>query len=109
GALGTRREVARPAPAIGRPDGAAMDAEGGYWSAGVFGARLNRWLPDGTLDRSIELPLATPTMPCFGGEGLRTLFLTSLRLPDAPAGGLEGRMLVLDVGVAGAPVGRFAD
>lgn len=107
GAIADRREVARPTEATGRPDGAAMDAEGGYWSAGVSAGRLNRWLPDGTLDRVVELPVRAPTMPCFGGAGLRALFVTSLR--PAGAGRLDGKLLALDVGVAGAPVGRFAD
>jgi sugar lactone lactonase YvrE len=107
GAISDRREVARPTEAIGRPDGGAVDAEGGYWSAGVSAGRLNRWLPDGTLDRVVELPVRAPTMPCFGGESLRTLFVTSLR-PDS-AGPKDGRLLALNVGVAGVPVGRFAD
>lgn len=107
GAIANRREVARPTEAIGRPDGAAMDAEGGYWSAGVSAGRLNRWLPDGTLDRVVPLPVHAPSMPCFGGPGLRTLFVTSLRGQDP--GPACGRVLALDVGVAGVPVGRFAD
>jgi sugar lactone lactonase YvrE len=107
GGISDRREVTRPTEATGRPDGAAVDAEGGYWSAGVSAGRLNRWLPDGTLDRVVELPVRAPTMPCFGGEGMRTLFVTSLR--PAGAGRLDGRLLALDVGLAGVPVGRFAD
>lgn len=107
GAIAGRWEVARPTEVVGRLDGAAVDAEGGYWSSGVSAGRLNRWLPDGRLDRVVELPVRAPTMPCFGGEGLRTLFVTSLR--PAGAGRLDGRLLALDVGVAGTPVGRFAD
>ncbi|WP_160937118.1 SMP-30/gluconolactonase/LRE family protein [Teichococcus coralli] len=107
GGMGEARLVAAPDDATGRPDGAAMDAEGGYWSAGVSAGVLNRWLPDGTLDRVVRLPLRAPTMPCFGGPGLRQLFVTSLRGPQA--GPHDGGLLVLDVGVAGAPVGCFAD
>ena len=108
GAIANRREFARPTPEQGRPDGAAMDAEGGYWSAGVSAGRLNRFLPDGTLDRSVALPVRAPTMPCFGGPGLRTLFVTSLT-PVGAAEPNDGALLALDVGVAGTPVGRFAD
>ena len=107
GAISERRLIAEPDDAAGRPDGAAVDAEGGYWSAGVSAGRLNRWLPDGTLDRVVELPVRAPTMPCFGGPGLRTLFVTSLAGPTA--GPLDGRLLALDVRAAGAPLGRFAD
>jgi sugar lactone lactonase YvrE len=107
GGISDRREVARPTPQVGRPDGGAVDAEGGYWSAGVSAGRLNRWLPDGRLDRVVELPVRGPTMPCFGGPGLRTLYVTSLQ-PEG-AGPNDGRILALDVGLAGTPVGLFAD
>ncbi len=107
GTIGARTLVASPDAATGRPDGAAMDAMGGYWSAGVSAGELNRWLADGTLDRVVKVPVQAPTMPCFGGPGLRTVYLTSLRGPDA--GPDDGAMVVLDLGVAGAPVGVFAD
>jgi len=58
GAIGERRVLARPAEEIGRPDGAATDVEGFYWSAGISAGVLNRWAPDGRLDRSIPLPCA---------------------------------------------------
>ncbi|HEY8614472.1 MAG TPA: SMP-30/gluconolactonase/LRE family protein [Roseomonas sp.] len=106
GEISNRREIARPDSATGQPDGGAVDAEGGYWSAGFSAGRLNRWLPDGTLDRFVELPVGAPTMPCFGGPDLRTLFVTSLR--GEHAGPNDGRLLALDVGMAGTPVGRFA-
>ncbi len=107
GRIGPRRLVAQPDDAVGRPDGGAVDVEGGYWSAGVSAGVLNRWLPDGRLDRAVKLPLRAPTMPCFAGPGLRRLFVTSLRGPDA--GPDDGAMIELDVGIAGVPVGRFAD
>lgn len=109
GAIRNRREIARPSADTGRPDGAAVDAEGAYWSAGVSAGRLNRWLPDGTLDRVVELPLRAPTMPCFGGPEMRTLYVTSLRPAAGEPMPLDGALLALDVGVAGVPVARFAD
>lgn len=107
GAVGAPRVIATPGDETGRPDGAAVDAEGGYWSAGVSAGVLNRWLPDGTLDRVVPLPVAAPTMPCFGGPGLRTLYVTSLRRPHAAP--VDGSLVALDVGVAGVPIGLFAD
>lgn len=65
-------------PSLGRPDGAAVDCDGCYWSAGVSAGRLNRFSKGGTLLASIELPVRFPTMPCFGGHDLRTMFITSL-------------------------------
>lgn len=108
GAIAGQRVFAAPTEQDGRPDGAAVDVEGGYWSAGVSAGRLNRFLPDGRLERSIVLPVRAPTMPCFGGPGLRTLFVTSLT-PAGPPHPLDGALIALDVGIAGTPVGRFAD
>ena len=63
----------------GRPDGAAVDAEGGYWVAMFEGARVLRFAADGTLTREVTLPVRCPTMPCFGGHDLRTLYITTSR------------------------------
>ncbi|MFC0410075.1 SMP-30/gluconolactonase/LRE family protein [Roseomonas elaeocarpi] len=107
GTIGPQREVAQVPNETGRPDGGATDVEGGYWSAGVSAGVLNRWLPDGTLDRQIKLPVKWPTMPCFGGPDMRTLYVTSLRKDgDGP---IEGSLLELRMEVAGVPVGLFAD
>jgi sugar lactone lactonase YvrE len=68
------------APAYGgRPDGAAVDAEGAYWSAQYEGRRLVRLSPAGEVLAVVETPVQCPTMPCFGGEDLKTLFITSAR------------------------------
>ncbi|MEL3892061.1 SMP-30/gluconolactonase/LRE family protein [Ferrovibrio sp. MS7] len=78
GALSERRLLRECDEASGLPDGAAVDAEGCYWSAGVSAGCLNKLAPDGRLLDSIKLPVAAPTMPCFGGPDLRTVFVTSL-------------------------------
>ena len=108
GDIGNRRELRRFAEEDGRPDGAAMDAEGFYWSAGVSAGCLNRIAPDGTIERKLRLEVPAPTMPCFGGPGLRTMYLTSLST-DRTGTQVAGTLLELDVGVAGAPVGRFGE
>jgi sugar lactone lactonase YvrE len=111
GGLSGRREVARPTEEIGRPDGGATDQAGYYWSAGVSAGVLNRWSPDGRLDRSIPLPCSNPTAPCFGGPDLRTIFVTSLRhdLPPAvlAAKPLSGGIFAVRVDVPGVPISRF--
>jgi len=112
GMVANRRVLARPTEEIGRPDGAATDVEGYYWSAGISAGVLNRWAPDGSLDRSIPLPVSNPTCPCFGGPDLKTIFVTSLR-HDLPADVLDakpasGGIVALRVDVAGVPVARFA-
>ena len=92
----------------GRPDGAAMDAEGCYWAAMFEGQRLLRLSPEGEIVREVELPVRCPTMPCFGGPDLKTLYITSSR-ENRPAAELldqpwAGCVLALDVDVPGLPV-----
>jgi len=113
GAISGRRRIAVLDEETGRPDGGATDATGAYWSAGVSAARLNRFSPEGELLESYPVPVAAPTMPCFGGPGLTRLFVTSLRVGRAPEllerYPLTGFVIVVDVPVAGAPVSRFRD
>lgn len=71
--------------ADGRPDGAVVDAQGHYLSAGVSAGCLNRFAPDGHLLHKLALPCRAPTMPCFGGATGQDLFVTSLVRPDWPA------------------------
>ncbi len=62
----------------GRPDGAATDIDGNYWSAGVSSGHLNQFDAQGELVQHLALPMKAPTMPCFGGHDMATLFVTSL-------------------------------
>lgn len=90
----------------GRPDGAAMDADGCYWMAGVDGWQVVRITPAGAVDRIIPVPVQKPTCLAFGGPRLDTLYLTSMG-PGLIAPGTEGRqpraggIFALDPGVAG--------
>jgi sugar lactone lactonase YvrE len=92
----------------GRPDGAAVDVEGGYWVAMYEGARLLRFAPDGRLTRELPLPVRCPTMPCFGGPDLKTLYLTTARdkrpADELAREPLAGCVLQLKVDVPGLPV-----
>jgi sugar lactone lactonase YvrE len=92
----------------GRPDGAAVDIEGHYWSAQYEGQRLLRFAPDGRVVEDIALPVRCATMPCFGGPDLRTLFLTTAR-DKRPADELArqtwaGHVLHRQLEVPGLPV-----
>ncbi|UUX50158.1 SMP-30/gluconolactonase/LRE family protein [Nisaea acidiphila] len=90
----------------GRPDGAAMDADGCYWMAGVDGWQILRLTPDGRIDRTIPVPVEKPTCLAFGGPDLTDLYITCMgpglitpgtedRQPDA------GGLFVCTPGVAG--------
>jgi sugar lactone lactonase YvrE len=91
----------------GRPDGAAMDAEGHYWVAMFEGARVLRFAPDGTLVREVNLPVRCPTMPTFGGADLKTLYITTARekrpADELAREPLAGCVLQLRVDVPGLP------
>jgi sugar lactone lactonase YvrE len=111
GSIGERRLFVAIQPEWGRPDGAAVDAEGCYWSCGISAGRLNRFSPAGELIAYVELPVTHPTMPCFGGPDLRTLYVGSLRdgVPDDVLATTPqaGGMFKLLPGVAGAPVAFY--
>lgn len=112
GALSNRRTfVQLEAGAGGHIDGAAVDAEGGYWVAMVGAAELRRYRPDGALDRVTPLPFSNPTKPAFGGPDLATLFVTSTRLginPHLPGFAANGAIFALSPGEAGVADALFA-
>jgi sugar lactone lactonase YvrE len=113
GEISGRKRIAELDEESGRPDGGATDVEGCYWSAGISAARLNRFTRDGRLLETYPVPVAAPTMPCFGGDDMRTLFVTSLRTGRAPEKlreyPLTGITIVGQSPVAGAPVSLFRD
>lgn len=76
GSLKNKCVFATLKPGQGRPDGAAIDALGGYWICGIEAGVIHRFLPSGQLERSIYLPTLNPTKACFGGEHLNTLYIT---------------------------------
>jgi L-arabinonolactonase len=94
------------------PDGANVDAEGFLWSAHWGAGQVVRYAPDGTVDRTIDVPASQPTCIAFGGPDLDLLFVTSardglkenalLRHPSA------GDVFIYRVGVRGLPDARFA-
>jgi sugar lactone lactonase YvrE len=62
-----------------RPDGAAVDAAGNYWLALYGAGKVAQFSPAGERLREIRLPVKAPTMPCFGGSDLKTLYITTAR------------------------------
>lgn len=85
----------------GRPDGAAVDADGCYWICGNDAGLVHRYAPDGRLDRSLRVPVAKPAMCAFGGRDLDTLFVTTIRPAGADPLSLEGAVFALRPGVRG--------
>lgn len=96
------------------PDGGTVDAEAHVWTVtnGAFTGvgELRRFAPDGTVERTIVLPVPKPTSLTFGGPDLDIIFVTTMKMatpvPDTPQ---DGHLLaVYGAGVRGLAERRFA-
>lgn len=95
----------------GRPDGASVDVEGYYWAALYEGGRVVRISPTGEIVEEIQVPAKCPTMCAFGGEDLKTLFITTVgERPDEELSQFpdSGSVFAVRVDVAGLPEFNFA-
>lgn len=112
GTLSRKRVFVRIPEDAGYPDGMTTDVEGGLWVAHFGGHRLTRFLPDGSIDRVVRMPVANVTSCAFGGAALDTLFVTTAR-KGLSEGELErqrlaGGLFRVEVGIQGMPAGEFA-
>lgn len=90
-----------------RPDGATVDAAGNYWVALYGAGKVAQFSPAGERLREIRLPVKAPTMPCLGGEDMKTLFITTARQKHTPkelaAMPLAGGIFTARVDIPGLP------
>ena len=111
GTLSNRRVFATTHDLPGRPDGGCVDAEGFYWSANVDGWQMVRFAPDGSVNRTLPLPVQKPTMPAFGGDNLETLYITSIgsggSTPLQRGQPHAGSIFACEPGVRGLPEPKF--
>ena len=111
GGLSNRTRIAELTEEVGRPDGAATDVDGTYWSCGISAGCLNRFSADGVLLQSVPVPVTSPTMVCFGGKDMKTMFLTSLRVgvgeDKLRAFPESGGLHAWRCDVAGVPIATF--
>jgi L-arabinonolactonase len=110
-ATGTVSGRRRLVQTTGVPDGSCVDAEGYVWNAVWEGYRVERYAPDGRLDRVVEVPVAKPTCCDFGGPDLDTLYITTSRLgtPDdvLEREPLSGSLFACRPGMRGRPGKAF--
>lgn len=101
-----REEFIRFSEEDGYPDGMTTDAEGYLWTAHWDGGKISRFAPDGTRERSIELPAKRITNIAFAGEKLDRMFVTSAAtgLPDSE---FDGALFEVESGVTGNPAGIY--
>ncbi len=71
--------------AEGTPDGMTMDRDGNLWVAFWGGACIRQFTPSAECLQTCSIPALQVTSVCFGGDDLRTLFVTTARtgLSDA--------------------------
>jgi sugar lactone lactonase YvrE len=95
-----------------RPDGAAVDRDGCYWTALYRGGKVVRIAPDGRVLAAFAVPAMCPTMCAFGGRDLRTLYVTSARQMREPEELARlphsGGVFAMPVDVPGLPEPAFA-
>ena len=114
GAIERRRAFVEIPDGIGAPDGMAVDRDGFVWVAFWDGWRVQRFDPDGRLDREVRLPVSHVTSCAFGGAALDVLYVTSSsvdehgpmsadRLAPQP---LAGSVFAIDPPVPGLPTSR---
>lgn len=95
----------------GLPDGLAVDVEGCVWVALWDGGAIVRLSPDGDTLEQIAMPAKRPTSCAFGGDDLKTLYVTSATFGlDAKELALTpnaGGLFRIRTAAAGVPVRRF--
>ena len=78
GNLSTKRVFVRIEDG-GYPDGTAVDADGALWVGLFAGGRIERYAASGQLLDTVTMPCSNITKVAFGGEDLRTVFVTTAR------------------------------
>jgi sugar lactone lactonase YvrE len=111
GALANKR-VFLQLPEGSRPDGMAVDSEGQLWIA-LFGAgRIERYTAAGRLAGAVHFPCTNITKLAFGGEDLRTAYVTTawkgLSPAQRAAQPLAGGLFSFRVDTPGLPQHEFA-
>lgn len=111
GPLTNKRVFANTDALSSGPDGATIDSEGFLWSVLVRIGAIAQFAPDGTMVRTIEMPVRHPTSVSFGGANLDVLYVTSISRStnlsdDSPHAG--GLFAIEGLGVEGLPAQTFA-
>lgn len=110
GGQSNHRVIAKLTSEAGRPDGAAMDMDGNYWSAGPSAGCINCFSSAGQLLKKLPFPVPGPTMPCFADD---FMYVTSLREGKSPETLQQyptlGGLFRISAPTVGAPVAMFAD
>jgi sugar lactone lactonase YvrE len=108
GAFSNRHPLVEIPRERGLPDGLTVDAAGGIWAALYGGSAVHRYVPEGTLDMVVELPVRNVTSCAFGGPGLEDLYITTSRHGLADGEEREaGSLYCVTPGMNGQPTRLF--
>ncbi|WP_114522463.1 SMP-30/gluconolactonase/LRE family protein [Altererythrobacter sp. ZODW24] len=106
GSVGEQRTFTNVGIPGAYPDGPVIDSEGYLWTGLWNGWCVARYSPAGELVEQVPIPAANVTKLAFGGEDLKTVFVTTARkglsdeaLEEQP---LAGSLFAFDSPVAGA-------
>ncbi|QWE31037.1 SMP-30/gluconolactonase/LRE family protein [Polynucleobacter sp. Adler-ghost] len=95
----------------GKPDGAAVDQQGNYWVAMYNASEIVVLSPDGAVIERMQMPVKNPTMPCFGGKHMDSLFVTSSVYNSNNSGidhsAFAGQIFSFQTNACGAPCYSF--
>ncbi|HEY4210757.1 MAG TPA: SMP-30/gluconolactonase/LRE family protein [Steroidobacteraceae bacterium] len=110
GDVANRRVFADTRELGGIPDGATVDSDGLMWMAICGGAKLVAYRPDGSIERTLEMPIKYPASVMFGGSNLDELYVTSInpRLVGGEPDGGGDTFLITGLGSKGIAEPRYA-
>jgi sugar lactone lactonase YvrE len=112
GAIANRRILVDMTGSTGVPDGLAVDIDGNIWVAMWDGWCIDVFDSNGQHLHKESLGVQRPTSVAFGGPGLSQLYVTTAtegldaaELEERPH---DGKLLRVDPGIRGLPVGVFS-
>jgi sugar lactone lactonase YvrE len=85
----------------GAPDGSAVDSAGRLWNCRFGGGCVVCVAPDGTVERIVEMSVRNITTCAFGGEDLKTLYITTAAMMTHEGDRLAGSLYALEVDTPG--------
>ena len=85
----------------GFPDGSTIDTDGCLWNCRWGGSCIVRFTPTGKVDQIIEMPVENITNCIFGGQDMKTLFITTASNKGENQNDLDGSLFAINLNFQG--------
>ena len=85
----------------GHPDGSTIDTDGCVWNCRWGGSCIVRFTPSGKVDQIIEMPVQNITNCIFGGNDMKTLFITTASNEGKNKNDLDGSLFSINLNYQG--------